>query len=69
LAQLLDVPPEALWERIPGVTEVDIQRWKQMAGDRDALGDLNQLLGNPPPGAEGTPVPDAEETLDVDGGS
>lgn len=61
LAQLLDVPPEALWERIPGVTEVDIQRWKQMAGDRDALGDLNQLLGNPPPGAEGEPVPGADE--------
>ncbi|WP_432034588.1 phage portal protein [Streptomyces antibioticus] len=52
LAQLLDVPPRALWERIPGVTETDIKRWEMLAEDRDALGDVSQLLASTPPGAE-----------------
>ena len=61
LAQLLDVPPRALWERIPGVTETDIKRWEMLAEDRDALGDVSQLLASTPPGADGTPVPGAED--------
>lgn len=60
LAQLLDVPPRALWEKIPGVTETDIRRWEQMAGDRDAIGDVAALLAAPPPGADGPVVPGAE---------
>lgn len=31
MAQMLQVPNEALWERIPGVTETDIQRWRELA--------------------------------------
>lgn len=65
LAQLLDVPPRALWERIPGVTETDIKRWEMLAEDRDALGDLNQLFAAPPPGAQAPPVPGAEEEPDA----
>jgi hypothetical protein len=61
LAQLLDVPPRALWERIPGVTETDIKRWELMAEDRDGLGDMAALLAAPAPGAEAPPVPGAEE--------
>lgn len=61
LAQLLDVPPRALWERIPGVTETDIKRWEMLAEDRDALGDVSQLLASSPAGADGTPVPGAED--------
>jgi hypothetical protein len=28
IAQMLQVPAEALWERIPGVTDTDVERWK-----------------------------------------
>jgi hypothetical protein len=71
LAQLLDVPPRALWEKIPGVTETDIRRWEAMADDRDALGDINQLLALPPAGAEQPVVPGAEEAQNAEpaGGS
>ncbi|EPD63169.1 phage portal protein [Streptomyces sp. HGB0020] len=60
LAQLLDVPPRALWEKIPGVTETDIKLWEALAEDRDSLGDINQLLAGQPPGADAPPVPGAE---------
>ncbi|MFE6282442.1 phage portal protein [Streptomyces sp. NPDC057877] len=61
LAQLLDVPPRALWERIPGVTETDIKRWEMLAEDRDSLGDISQLLAAPAPGADAPPVPGTQE--------
>lgn len=31
MAQMLSVPTEALWERIPGVTEADLVRWRELA--------------------------------------
>lgn len=31
MAQMLQVPTEALWERVPGVTEQDLQRWRELA--------------------------------------
>lgn len=40
LAQMLEVPPEALWERIPNVTDQDIERWRQMSAEQDILNDL-----------------------------
>lgn len=62
LAQLLDVPPRALWERIPGVTETDIQRWELLAEERDALGEIGQLLaGAPPDGGGDVPQVPADE--------
>lgn len=36
-AKLLGIPPQALWGRIPGVTKIDVQEWKQMALDSDPL--------------------------------
>ncbi|MER7833487.1 phage portal protein [Streptomyces sp. NPDC095602] len=61
LATQLDIPPRALWQMIPGVTEQDIQRWETLAGERDALGELGTLLAAPPAGAEDPEViPDAE---------
>lgn len=48
LAQLLGVPARALWERIPGVTQQDIERWEQMADSEDALGRLEQMLAVEP---------------------
>jgi len=30
MAQMLSVPVEALWERVPGVTDQDVERWKAL---------------------------------------
>ena len=59
LAQMLGVPPEALWERIPGATRQEIKRWKQLAEQGDSMASLTRLLdqqaggGTPPTGAPG----------------
>jgi len=44
LVQMLGVPPEALWERVPGVTQDEVQSWKAMAADGGELGNLAELL-------------------------
>lgn len=33
IAQMLQVPVEALWEKIPGVTDQDVQRWTELRDD------------------------------------
>lgn len=68
LAQMLDVPPRALWERIPGVTQQDLARWERLAGDRDVLGELETMLASETPaddGPERGPLDVAEETPDA----
>jgi hypothetical protein len=44
MAALLDVPKQALWGRIPGVNQTDVQEWKEIAQQGDALGNLTALL-------------------------
>ena len=44
LVQMLGVPPEVLWERIPNVTQQDVERWKAAAEQGDALGQLNRIV-------------------------
>jgi hypothetical protein len=44
LTQMLGVPPQSLWERIPGVTQQDVEAWKAQAATADPLGQLTQLL-------------------------
>lgn len=44
LVQMLGVPPEVLWERIPNVTQQDVERWKAAAARGDALGQLNAIV-------------------------
>ena len=44
LAQMLGVPPQALWERIPGVTRQEISRWAKLAREGDALAGLTGIL-------------------------
>lgn len=44
LSQMLQVPPQELWEKIPGVTQTDITRWKATAAQADAFSQLNQML-------------------------
>lgn len=54
VAQMLNVPPQALWDRIPGVTRQDVVRWQQMAKEGDSIGQLTSLLNSQ---AAGTPAP------------
>jgi hypothetical protein len=44
LVQMLGVPPEELWERIPGVSQQDVERWKAAAKENDALGQLTATI-------------------------
>ena len=45
LSQMLGVPPQELWERIPGVTQSDVRRWKDVASSGDSFDKLTQMLG------------------------
>lgn len=38
MVQMLGVPAEATWERIPGVTQTDVEAWKTAAAKVDGLG-------------------------------
>ena len=40
VATMLQVPVEALWEKIPGVTDQDVTRWKELRDSGDVLGAL-----------------------------
>lgn len=44
LNQMLGVPAEALWDRIPGVTRQDVTAWKKLAEDGDAMTRLTDEL-------------------------
>lgn len=44
LATMLGVPPQELWEKIPGVSQQEVDRWKEAAKEGDALGNLRTLL-------------------------
>jgi hypothetical protein len=44
LAQMLAVPVQELWEKIPGVTGTDVKRWKVAAAEGDSLAQLGNLL-------------------------
>jgi hypothetical protein len=44
LVQMLGVPAEVLWEKIPGVTQTDVERWQTVAKEGDALGQLNGMI-------------------------
>jgi hypothetical protein len=61
LSQMLGVPAEALWERVPGVTSFDVQAWRKMR-DKSASTDLvaqlltGQHTADPFPPQDGGPV-------------
>lgn len=44
VAQMLNVPPEMLWDRIPGTTRQDAERWRNAAKQGDSIGQLTNLL-------------------------
>jgi hypothetical protein len=50
LSTMLGVPASELWERIPGVSQQDVERWKAQAAQGDAFSQLTEVLnrqGNP----------------------
>lgn len=40
MAQMLQVPVEALWEKVPGVTDQDVTYWRSLRESSDVLGAL-----------------------------
>ena len=68
LTQMLQVPPEMLWERIPGVTQQDVERWRAAAEAGDPMrqlvavtaGDRTPPVPAPEPEPETEPEAEAE---------
>lgn len=54
LAQMLGVPPQALWERVPGVTTTEVEEWRALAAQGDPLAQLSAVLDAQ---AAGAPAP------------
>ena len=44
LVTMLGVPPQELWEKIPGVTQTDVERWRATAEQGDSLNRLNGII-------------------------
>jgi hypothetical protein len=44
LTKMLDIPPQELWERVPGATQQDIERWKAAAQEGDSFRVLADML-------------------------
>lgn len=59
LAQQLGIPPRALWERVPGVTDKDLERWDSLADDAGFLREMSTFTA----GLQQQPVPGTGETV------
>jgi len=44
LATMLQIPVQELWEKVPGVTQADVERWKSVAAQGDSFAQLSALL-------------------------
>jgi len=44
MATMLGIPPQELWERVPGVSQQDVERWKATAAGGDSLAGLTDML-------------------------
>jgi hypothetical protein len=67
-AQMLGIPVQALWERIPGVTLQDVERWRALAAEADPLAQLNAFLTSQedaPEDSEATAVKAKADALGV----
>lgn len=60
IASGLGVPVQALWERIPGVTDQDIARWMEIKDEEDLMGEIRALIS-------GTTEDGEEDDPDADG--
>jgi hypothetical protein len=59
LAAQLQIPPQMLWDRIPGVTRQDVQRWQAAAAEGDAMDRLTGMLDRQASAADPTALPPA----------
>lgn len=59
LTQMLGVPAQALWERVPGVSQQDVEAWKTLAASGDAFAQLTEMLASQSEPAPFTPQPGA----------
>ena len=67
LATLLEIPAEALWERIPGVTDQDIARWREMAQQRSVVAELRDMVNDDASGDGGSETADTKAAADAMG--
>lgn len=44
LVAMLGIPPQELWERVPGATQQDVERWKASASSGDSMAFLAEML-------------------------
>jgi hypothetical protein len=44
MVQMLGIPPEGVWEKLPGVNSSDVASWKAMAKEANAFGNLMGML-------------------------
>lgn len=44
LVQMMGIPPQELWERVPGATQQDVERWKAAAASGDSMAFLADML-------------------------
>lgn len=51
MAEMLGIPSEMLWEKIPGVSQQDVERWKSAAAQGDSFAQLNAILERQAAGA------------------
>jgi hypothetical protein len=52
IAQMLQVPPQELWEKIPGVTRQDVKRWQETWKAGDPVQEMNDILSRQAGGRE-----------------
>ncbi|MCU1500574.1 MAG: hypothetical protein JWM47_4527 [Acidimicrobiales bacterium] len=56
LVTMLGIPPQELWERVPGATQQDVERWKDAAANADSFSMFADLLNRQAAGP-GAPAP------------
>jgi len=44
LSQMLGIPPQELWQRVPGATRQEIEQWKEAAANSSAFDELARML-------------------------
>lgn len=62
IAQMLQVPVQELWERIPGVTDGDVTRWKKAADKGDGMALLASALERQRQPSTGSTTTQTQET-------
>lgn len=66
MAQMLGIPVQVLWERIPGVTDTDVLTWQAAADATNGLGQLADVLAAQAAPFATEPGPDAADTAAAD---